>query len=136
MTNKIKNNILLIQIIKFLIVGGTATIIDFFIFFILHDLIKQNTIISNIASFSISLIYNYIISIKWVFNVKKESKTNFLIFLIFSLIGLIINTIIVYITIEKLKWYSLLCKVIATSIVMIFNFITRKKFLEEDRSKI
>ena len=136
MTNKIKNNKLLIQIIKFLIVGGTATIIDFFMFFILHDLIKQNTIISNIASFSISLIYNYIISIKWVFNVKKESKTNFLIFLIFSLIGLIINTIIVYITIEKLKWYSLLCKVIATSIVMIFNFITRKKFLEEDRSKI
>ena len=136
MTNKIKNNKLLIQIIKFLIVGGTATIIDFFMFFILHDLIKQNTIISNIASFSLSLIYNYIISIKWVFNVKKESKTNFLIFLIFSLIGLIINTIIVYITIEKLKWYSLLCKVIATSIVMIFNFITRKKFLEEDRSKI
>ncbi len=135
MTDKRKNNKLLIQIIKFLIVGGTATIIDFSIFFILHDLTKQNTIISNIVGFSISLIYNYIISIKWVFNVKKESKTNFLIFLILSIIGLIINTIIVYIGIEKLKWYSLFCKIAATSIVMIFNFITRKKFLEEDRSK-
>ena len=130
MIDKIKNNKLLIQIIKFLIVGGTATIIDFAIFFTLHDLLKQNTILSNIIGFSISLIYNYTASIKWVFNVKKESKTNFLVFLILSIIGLIINTVIVYITIEKLKWYSLLCKVIATSIVMVFNFITRKKILE------
>ena len=123
---------LLEQIIKFIIVGGIATIIDFIVFFLLHELLKVTTILSNILSFSVSVIYNYIASTKWVFNVKKELKNQFVIFLILSIVGLLINTIIVYITIDILNWNSLLCKILATTIVMIFNFITRKKFLEQN----
>lgn len=130
--NKIKNNKLLMQIIKFVIVGGIATIIDYIIFFILHELLKIPTLPSNITSFTISVIYNYIASVKWVFDVKKDDpKKQFIIFLILSIIGLLINTVIVYITIDVLNWYSMICKIIATGIVMVFNFITRKIFLEK-----
>lgn len=130
--NKIKNNKLLMQIIKFVIVGGIATIIDYIIFFILHELLKIPTLPSNITSFTISVIYNYIASVKWVFDVKKDGpKKQFIIFLILSIIGLLINTVIVYITIDVLNWYSMICKIIATGIVMVFNFITRKIFLEK-----
>ncbi len=123
---------LLEQIIKFIIVGGIATIIDFIVFFLFHELLKVSTILSNILSFSVSVVYNYIASTKWVFNVKKDSKNQFIIFLILSIVGLLINTIIVYITIDIFNWSSLLCKILATAIVMIFNFITRKKFLEKN----
>ncbi len=136
MIDKIKNNKLLMQIIKFVIVGGIATIIDYIIFFILHELLKVPTLPSNITSFTISVIYNYIASVKWVFDVKKDDpKKQFIIFLILSIIGLLINTAIVYVTIDILKWYSLICKVIATGIVMVFNFITRKMFLEKKTTK-
>jgi len=136
MIDKIKNNKLLMQIIKFVIVGGIATIIDYIIFFILHELLKVPTLPSNITSFTISVIYNYIASVKWVFDVKKDDpKKQFIIFLILSIIGLLINTAIVYVTIDILKWYSLICKVIATGIVMVFNFITRKIFLEKKTTK-
>ena len=131
-TNNMKNNKLLIQIFKFIIVGGIATIIDYIIFFILHELLKLGTLPSNIISFSISVIYNYIASVKWVFDVKKDDpKKQFIIFIVLSIIGLLLNTAIVYVTVDIFKWYSMLCKIIATGIVMVFNFITRKLLLEK-----
>ena len=133
MIEKVKNNKLLMQIIKFIIVGGISTIIDYIIFFILHDFLNWNTIISNIIGFTVSVIYNYIISIKWVFDVNKDNdpKKQFIIYIILSIIGLLINTAIVYFCVDIMKFYSLIGKVIATSIVMVFNFITRKMFLEK-----
>lgn len=132
MIEKIKNNKLMMQIIKFGIVGGIATIIDFAVFYILHEVLGINTIISNVCSFTVSVVYNYIASIKWVFDVdeNKNKKTQFILFIVFSLIGMGINTAIVYICTDLMNLYSMIGKVIATGVVMVFNFITRKKFLE------
>lgn len=125
-----KTENLLIQIFKFVIVGGIATLIDFILLFVFKELIHLQVIVSNTLSFCISLIYNYIASVKWVFDVNrdKDPKKNFLIFLIFSIIGLAINDFIMYLLINKLSTF--ISKIIATAIVMVFNFITRKMFLE------
>ena len=133
MIKKVKENKLIMQIVKFIIVGGISTVIDYIIFFVLHDILKWNTIIANILGFTVSVIYNYIASIKWVFDVNKnnDQKKQFIIFIFLSVIGLIINTGIVYLCVDIMKFYSLIGKVIATGIVMVFNFITRKAFLEK-----
>ena len=132
MIEKIKDNKLLMQIMKFVIVGGIATIIDFAVLFVLKEFVGLNEIVANTISFIVSLIYNYIASIKWVFNVndEKDSKKQFIIFVTFSIIGLLINNLIMWICIDKLAIYYLIGKVIATGVVMVFNFITRKMFLE------
>lgn len=125
-----KTENLFIQIFKFVIVGGIATVIDFLLLFVFKDVIHLQVIVSNTLSFCISLIYNYIASVNWVFDVnrEKDSKKNFIIFLIFSIIGLIINDLIMYLLINTLDTF--ISKIIATLIVMVFNFVTRKKFLE------
>ena len=51
-------------------------------------------------------------------------------FIIFSVIGLLLNDLIVWFTIDKFNMYYLLGNLIATCFVMVFNFITRKLFLE------
>ena len=51
---------LLNQIFKFIIVGGIATLIDWVIYYMLNSILNINPLISNIFSFTISLIYNYI----------------------------------------------------------------------------
>lgn len=124
---------LLNQIFKFIIVGGIATIIDWAIFYILNKIFNINPLISNIFSFTISLIYNYIASVKWVFVVskKKNRKRIFIEFVILSVIGLLISEIILWLLVDKLLINSLISKVISTAIVMVFNFITRKIFLED-----
>ena len=120
------------KIIRFSIVGGIATLIDFIFLYIFKEFLNMDVIIANTLSFIISVTYNYIASITWVFdtNKNKNKKIQFILFIIFSIVGLIINNIILYILTDKLNIYYLISKVVATLIVMIFNFVTRKKFLE------
>ena len=119
------------QIAKFGVVGIIATLIDYILLFILTDVFRIYYMTSSIISFSVSLIFNYIASIKWVFNVEhKQTYKDGLLFLIFSLIGLWINQEVMYLTVEKLGIYYMISKIFATGIVMVWNFITRKIFIE------
>ena len=128
--NEIKE--LLIQIFKFGIVGVIATLIDFIFLYIFRDLVGLSLLISNTLSFCISVIYNYIASIIFVFNVNKnkDSKKTFVLFIIFSVIGLGISNVLLEIFTNIFNLYYLISKIISTIVVMTFNFITRKKFLE------
>lgn len=123
---------LFIQIFKFGVVGVVATIIDFLFLYIFKEICNFPLIVSNSLSFCVSVTYNYIVSIKWVFDINKEKdpKKNFILFMTFSVIGLLLNDLLMWITTDKLNIYYMLSKIIATFIVMIFNFITRKTFLE------
>ena len=127
-----KTRKLLIQIFKFTIVGGIATVIDFVFLYIFREFCHFPVLVSNTLSFCISVIYNYTASVKWVFDVNKEkdARKQFIIFIIFSVLGLLLNNLIMWITVEFLSIYYLLAKIIATVIVMVFNFVTRKIFLE------
>lgn len=130
MSEKTEN--LLIQIFKFLIVGGIAFLIDYFTLFCCKEFINLSVLLSTAIAFTISVIYNYIASIKWVFNVNNENSAekNFVIFIILSIIGLIITEIIMWLGSNIIGINYLIVKIIATIIVMVFNFITRKLFLE------
>ena len=129
---KTKTRKLVIQIFKFAIVGGVATIIDFVFLYLFREFCHFPVLVSNTLSFCISVIYNYIASVKWVFDVNKEkdARNQFVIFIVFSVLGLLLNNAIMWITVDFLSIYYLLAKVVATVIVMIFNFVTRKMFLE------
>lgn len=127
-----KKENLFIQIFKFVIVGGIATLLDWIIYYIAFNYLKINPLLANILSFSLSVIYNYIASVKWVFDVNQDkSKTRMLVeFLVFSIIGLLLTELLLWIGIDKLGLNAMLTKIIATAITMVFNFITRKLFLE------
>lgn len=127
-----KTENLLIQIFKFGIVGGIAFLIDYVVLFCCKEFIGLSVLLSAAIAFTVSVIYNYIASVKWVFDVNKEksAKKNFVIFIILSIIGLIITEIIMWIGSDIMKINYLIVKIIATAIVMVFNFITRKIFLE------
>ena len=129
---KIINNKLFKQIMRFGIVGFIAFFIDYFLLYILTDYFHIYYLISSTISFTVSLIVNYILSIYWVFDVKKKQTfKEVLLFVILSIIGLIINQIIMYIGSDLLHVYYMICKLFATFIVMIYNFITRKIFIEK-----
>lgn len=124
---------LLAQIVKFGFVGGTAFIIDYGALFILTEFLGVHYLISGTISFALSVIYNYILSVKWVFDTKnnKDKKREFIIFLILSIIGLGINQVIMWLAVEKFHIYYMVSKIAATVVVMIYNFVTRKMILEK-----
>lgn len=120
------------QIIRFSVVGGSAFLIDYGLLYFLTEFAGINYLISSCISFSISVVYNYVFSIFWVFDVqRKGNKTKeFLVFFILSVIGLGINTFIMWGMVDKLTIHYLISKLAATAVVMVYNFITRKLFLE------
>lgn len=133
MIDKLKNNKLFMQIFKFGFVGGLAFVIDYLILIFCKEVLNLDVLISAGIAFSISVIFNYILSIKWVFDVNKEksSSRNFILFIIFSIIGLILTEIIMHVGVKVLGFNYLIVKIVATLIVMVFNFVTRKIFLEK-----
>ena len=120
------------QILKFGVVGGTAFLIDYGLLFVLTEFAGIHYLISGTISFAASVIYNYILSIVWVFDpVGERSRTkDMAVFLILSVIGLGINQAIMWILVEQAGVHYMLSKIVATAIVMVYNFITRKLFLE------
>ena len=121
------------QLFRFGIVGAICFLIDYSILYICTDIFKIYYLISSIISFSISTIFNYILSIKFVFNIKEDRNKNkdFINFIVFSVIGLILNQIIMWIGVDVINIYYMITKVISTCIVMCFNYITRKIFLDK-----
>lgn len=128
-----KNEKLLLQIFKFCIVGGTAFVIDYVTLIICKEVFHLNTLLAAAIAFTVSTVVNYILSVKWVFDVsgKRSGKKNFIIFIIFSLMGLGLTELIMWLGEDVLKISYLIVKIIATAIVMVFNFVTRKIFLEK-----
>ena len=133
MIKKVLSKNIVKQILKFGVVGGGAFLIDYSLLFILTDICHIYYLTSSVISFIVSFIFNYILSITWVFEAKKQDIKQVVIFLILSLIGLGLNQVIMYLSVDIFKIYYMVSKLFATVIVMVYNFITRKIFVEEKK---
>ena len=125
------------QILKFGVVGGIAFVIDYGLMVFLTEVFKVPALISATISFTVSVIFNYIASVKWVFDVDKEKNSKakeLIVFIILSVIGLGINELIMWIMDKEFGIYYMISKIVATAAVMCYNFITRKLFLEKKKN--
>ena len=155
-TAEVKMKKLIEQIVKFGVVGIVATIVDWAIFAILVEVYGASAVlagavglktwktIATIISFSVSVVVNYIGSMKYVFERRDDmSRTKeFIILLVLSIIGLIINVIIIR-ALDGIDSYFkdwpaiisrfayMIPKVIATLVVLVWNFVSRKLLLEK-----
>ena len=135
------------QIIKFGAVGFLCFFIDYGIMVGLTELAGISSLISSGVSYTISTVVNYILSVTVVFDADKEANkvVQFLVFVFFSLIGLGINQLCMWAGTawleslmeqsQSLAAYSryayMVVKIFATAIVMVYDFITRKIFIEK-----
>lgn len=123
---------LLAQLAKFGIVGVIATLIDFGVMNLLHYGAHLDILVANTAGFVISLIFNYLSSMKFVFEHKEDMsrRREFAIFVVLSVIGLALNDGIVLALNKGLALEANIAKIGATALVMMYNFATRKIFLD------
>lgn len=138
------------QIMRFGIVGVVAFLVDYGMFVLLANVLNVYYLIANIFGFTISLIVNYLLSMKYVFARKEDAdkKKEFMTFTVLSLVGLVINELIILACVDGVYLHSIKLqeifdigvakqagKIVATGVVMVYNFISRKIFIEGKSSK-
>ena len=121
------------QFMKFSVVGVIAFLIDFGVMVALTELAGLPPVVSAGISYCVSTVFNYLASMRYVFAHREGlSRTReFAIFVVLSLIGLGLNEAIMWLggLIAGDGWY-MLTKVVATALVMFWNFFSRKRWLD------
>ena len=121
------------QIMKFGVVGVICFGIDYGLMIFLTELCGISYLVSSGISFSVSVMVNYTLSLKFVFETDKDKNkiVEFLIFIILSVVGLCINQVLMWVCVDKLHVYYMISKIGVTGVVMVYNFVTRKLILEK-----
>ncbi|WP_246824696.1 GtrA family protein [Olsenella sp. HMSC062G07] len=123
------------QFLKFGVVGLVAFFIDYGILMLLSVGLRWDPVLSAGISFVISLIFNYVASMRYVFTRRDDlsRQGEFVVFVILSLIGLAINELCMWLGTTALGASPLAItatKLIATTIVMVWNFLSRRRWLD------
>ena len=130
---------LIAQFMKFGVVGVIAFVIDYGLLALLTEVFSVNYLVSATVSFTVSVVFNYVASMRYVFTHKEDlsRRREFIIFVVLSIAGLIINNVLMWAGVELLRWPDwigehayLIVKIFATAVVMVWNFVTRKIFLD------
>ncbi len=119
------------QIFMFLMVGGFTFVLDYLLMLFLIEFFQVNYLVSTGLGFIFGSIINYYLSLMYVFESGKykKKKTEFIIFMVFTIIGLGLNHLIMYSGSSLLMIDYKLVKIISLIIVTAFNFLTKKIFV-------
>ena len=116
------------QLARFVIAGGITASLDFFTLYLLVHLKVMGYFYASAIGFLLGSSLNYLISIKWVFySGKFKYRTNeYILFIILTSIGLLINQLVMYLAVSLINIFYLIAKLMALVIVTAYNFIFKK----------
>lgn len=123
---------LIAQFMKFGVVGVIAFVIDYGLLILLTEAFGIDYLVSATISFTVSVVFNYVASMRYVFAHKQglSRRREFVIFVVLSVIGLLINNVCLWAGTDLLGIDYRITKIAVTAIVMVWNFVTRKIFLD------
>lgn len=127
------NNII-IQFFRYGIVGGLAFVVDFGLLWILTEYAGLHYLLSATVGFIAGLIVNYLISVRWVFTASAAQRAaspglrriEFICYALIGVVGLGLNSLILWLSTDVLGIYYLGSKLISTVLVFIWNFLARR----------
>ncbi len=129
----------LIKVLLYLFVGGTAALVEWALFYIfLHYLpdglgmsLTALTMTATALAFCLSTLYHYFLGNVLVFDSGSrydKGKELSLVFLV-SMMGLGFNLLLMYAFVSLLGWQPMLSKVLTSCIVVVWNYLSRKKWI-------
>ena len=112
------------KFVKFGVVGLSGVFVDFGFTYIFKEKLKVQKYVANAIGFTIAASTNYYLKRIWTFHSNNpEIALEYGKFLLISLIGLVINTIVLWLLVSKVKFNFYFAKLLAIGVVTIWNFI-------------
>lgn len=110
------------KFIKFGIVGVSGTAVDFGVTYSLKEWAKLNKYFANSIGFMVAVTTNYIFNRIFTFHSEGDITSQYLKFVIIGLVGMGLNNLLIYVMDKKFGISFYVAKIIATLIVMLWNF--------------
>ncbi len=141
---------LFMEIVRFCIVGGLATVVDMVAMGVVLYLFDASlyphfynvwfgggepstlaTVVGTGVGFILGLFVNYFLSVLFVFTEKGKSKSffGFTVFAVLSAIGLGIHLVGMYVGYDLLHINEWIVKIVLTAVVMVYNYVSKKLLL-------
>lgn len=123
------------QFLKFALVGFASLAIEYLFLGYFLQALSMDYLLATTIAFIISIVVNYILSMKYVFSHKEDMsrKREFTIFAVLSAIGLGLNDLYMFIGVSLLNVGTMAMKLISTFFVTWYNYFSRRKFLDAGR---
>ncbi|MDY0076225.1 MAG: GtrA family protein [Bacteroidales bacterium] len=113
----------LLKFLKFGVVGFSGLFIDFGLTYLFKEVLHVQKYVSNAIGFMLAASSNYFLNRIWTFeSTNPNIALEYTEFIVISIIGLIINTAILYLLVSKLKMNFYLSKIFAIAVVTLWNF--------------
>ena len=121
-----------IQLLRYAISGFTATIVDFALLATLTEVFGEHLLLVWTAiAFVSGLLVSYLLSINWVFDSRRLSSrtAEVSVYILIGVVGLLLTEILMWLLANKIGIHYLISKVIASTIVFLWNFCAKKFIL-------
>lgn len=120
--------------LRFALVGGTNTVIDFGILFLLHGL-GLNKYVANIISTSVAFIFSFFANRSFTFKSKKDARKQAIPFLFVTLTGLwILQPAVIWLVLLPSQGLDqnialFIAKLAATVVSLVWNYVLYSRFV-------
>lgn len=127
------------EVILYVFFGGCTTVVSILSFWLFNSKLGWNATLSNIPATFLAVLFAYITNKIWVFESKttgfKDWLREILSFFGARVITFFLEELIIFIFADRLKFNSMVVKVLGTIIVMILNYVFSKLFIFKNDDK-
>ncbi len=114
----------LLKFLKFGIVGFSGLIVDFGFTYLFKEIFKVQKYLANAIGFMMAASSNYFLNRIWTFqSINPEIAVEYTEFILISIIGLGINTFMLWFILKRFKINFYIAKAFAIAVVTVWNFL-------------
>ena len=125
------------QLLKSVLVSFVAFAIDFAVLVALTEAAGLHYLISACVSFLVGTTVSYVLSVIWVFPVRRFSSKSieYVLYIAVGAVGLGLNEALLWVFTEPLEIFYMVSKLFAAALIFFWNFGARKLMLFSAREE-
>jgi len=115
---------------RFIVAGLATFAVEFALLILLKEGLGIQYLIANAIAFTVAVAFNYVLSVAWVFHgAKNGGNVAKIAFFTVSVIGLVLNQLLMWLLVGLGGLYYLVAKLITSVLVMLWNYAAKRKVL-------
>ena len=112
------------KVLRFSVTGVVGAAVDFGFTYLFKEVLKVNKFMSNAIGFPLAATLCFFLNKYWTYESQNPLKwTEYFTFIVVSLVGLGINSLVLFLLNEKLKWNFYLSKCFSIGVAAVWNFL-------------